>query len=89
MERRDGKSGARPSATIIQMTFSTTQNAIDWFAVFDNSPNKAIVLFKPKTELWLDSNKVYFIQTYRTPERDYIDLLKTSLIEKYQPHPYK
>jgi len=82
VERKDGKTGARPSANIIQLSFKDTQEAAGWFTVYDNSPEKQIIRGKPKTELWLDDNKVYFVQTYHTPQRDYVDFLKTTLIEK-------
>jgi hypothetical protein len=80
VQRRDGKSGARPSANIVQLSFRNPQQAADWFAVYDQSPAKIAVQAKPKTELWLDGSEVYLIQTYHTPDRDYIELLKNALI---------
>jgi len=82
VKRKDGKTGAKPSANIIQLTFSDKKEATDWFDVYDNSPSKKAIQEKPKTELWLDDNLVYFVQTYHTPKREYIDLLKKTLIEK-------
>jgi hypothetical protein len=77
----DAKKGARPSANVIQLTFKDTKEASTWFNVYDNSPNKKVIQMKPKTELWLDSNHVYFVQTYHTPDRDYLDIIKKTLID--------
>jgi hypothetical protein len=81
LQKIDGKDSPRPSATFIMINFKDSAAASDWFAV--NSKNKYDVLthFKPKSIYWLDNNKVYFIQTYHTPQWDYIDLLKTAFIE--------
>lgn len=84
VKRIDGIDGARPSANIIQLSFKDTKEASDWFGIYDNSPNKKAIQMKPKTELWLDSNHVYFIQTYHTPERNYLDLIKKTIIENLE-----
>lgn len=78
---KDGKSGARPSANIIQLTFKDNQEANDWFSVYDKSPHKSAIQGKPKTELWLQDNHVYFVQTFHTPEIDYVNLIKKTIIE--------
>jgi hypothetical protein len=78
---KDDKSGARPSANIIQMTFKDNQEANDWFSVYYNCPHKSAIQGKPRTELWLQNNHVYFVQTYHTPERDYVNLIKKTIIE--------
>jgi hypothetical protein len=75
----DGKIGTRPSGNIIQLTFKDTKEASDWFNIFDNSPKKKAIQVKPKTELWLHENHVYFVQTYHTPEKKYLDLIKTTI----------
>lgn len=78
---KDGKSGARPSANIIQLTFKDNKEMEDWFSVYEKSPNKSAIQGKPKTELWLEKNHVYFVQTYHTPERDYLNLIKKTVME--------
>lgn len=84
VKRVDGIYGARPSANIIQLSFKDTKEASDWFGIYANSPNKKVIQMKPKTELWLDSNHVYFIQTYHTPDRDYLDLIKKTIIDNLE-----
>ncbi len=81
VKRIDGQLGARPSANIIQLSFKDSEEANNWFDVFDKSYKKKIIQSKPKTELWLDSNHVYFVQTYHTPLMDYVDLIKKNIIE--------
>lgn len=78
----DSISGARPSANIIQLTFKDNQEANDWFRVYDKSLEKIAIQGKPKTELWLQDNHIYFVQTYHTFERDYVNLIKKIIIEK-------
>lgn len=81
VKRIDGKTGNRPSATIIQLNFNSEEEASNWFSIYDNSPEKGMIQAKPKTELWQDDNHVYFIQTYHTPKRNYLNLLKETMIE--------
>jgi hypothetical protein len=81
VKRIDGKTGNRPSANIIQLEFNNEKDASDWFSIYDNSPEKGMIQVKPKTELWLDNNHIYFIQTYHTPKRDYLNLLKETIIK--------
>jgi hypothetical protein len=79
---KDSISGVRPSANIIQLTFKDNQEANDWFRVYDKSLEKIAIQCKPKTELWLQGNHIYFVQTYHTFERDYVNLIKKIIIEK-------
>ncbi|GAK91814.1 hypothetical protein JCM19297_1695 [Nonlabens ulvanivorans] len=81
VKRIDGKTGNRPSANIIQLEFNDEKQASEWFSIYDKSPEKGMIQVKPKTELWLDEDNVYFIQTYHTPERDYLNLLKETMIK--------
>ncbi len=80
----DGKNGARPSANIIQLSFKDIKEANNWFDVYDNSAYKKVIQMKPKTELWIHDNKVYFVQTYHTPDRDYLDLIKKIIIDNLE-----
>lgn len=84
VKRKKDEVKVNPSATIIQLAFSDKRKASAWYSVYDNSPEKETIQGKPKTELWLDDHYVYFIQTYHTPKRDYIDLIKQTLIGKMQ-----
>jgi hypothetical protein len=80
----DGIVGTRPSGNIIQLTFNDTKEASAWFNIYDNSPKKKAIQLKPKTELWKHKNHVYFVQTYHTPERNYLDLIKTTIIDNLE-----
>ncbi len=69
------------SANIIQFSFKSNQAAFDWYLIYNNSPHKLIVQNKPKTSLWIQEDKVYFVQTYNTPAKDVLRLLESSLKE--------
>lgn len=84
-EQLEGKQTNR-SATIILMQFQNSKKANAWYDVFDQSLYKEFILNKPRTTLWQDKNKIYFIQTYFTPNRDCIDILKQTIQLKLSEH---
>lgn len=80
--RKDGKPEPRPSANILQLTFKNNESAQKWYGIYDKSLTKEIIKSKPKTNLWIMKNNIFFVQTYHTPKRDYIDLLSETLTRK-------
>ncbi len=84
VRRKGDKKENVPSANIIQLNFKNFQNAQNWFDSYDKSIYRRIIENKPKTTLWLDENKIYFIQTYRTPNRDPLNIIKSTIIKKLE-----
>jgi hypothetical protein len=72
------------SATIIQLRFVDTLSAINWFGRLNNCKELKVIKMKPKTEIWLTDNHVYFIQSYH----DSNGQILTSITDKFKHHLY-
>lgn len=81
LKKKSNKKGV-PAVDIIQLNFKTTKDAQSWFDVYNTSIYKDIIDDKPKKTLWIDHRHVYFIQTYNTPNRKPLNLIKSTLVKK-------
>lgn len=64
-----------PSATVIQISFGDSASAAAWFDTLSNSKQFPLLKIKPKTEVWLQGNAVYFIQSYRDYDGKVLELI--------------
>lgn len=78
--KKDEVKGERPSASLLMFYFDSEASAKDWVNKRDETPDDSVIYFKPKGILWASGNKAYMVETFHTPERDYVNQLKAELI---------
>lgn len=75
------KKDDKPSASMLMFYFDSEGDAKDWVNRRDDVADDSVIYTKPKGILWATGNKAYLVQTYNTPERDYVNLLKAELVK--------
>ncbi|HLP50078.1 MAG TPA: hypothetical protein VK154_04295 [Chitinophagales bacterium] len=75
------KKDDKPSASVLMFHFDSEGDAKDWVNRRDDVADDSVIYTKPKGILWAAGDKAYLVQTYNTPERDYVNLLKAELVK--------
>ena len=70
-----------PSANIIQISFPDAFSATKWFTRLKSCSSFEAIKVKPKTEIWQQVDKVYFIQSYYDPDRVILETIVTKFTE--------